>query len=149
MWKFKNLSKVVHNFFPRGKNFPNWKGSNHKLGLINCQQFNSWFKFCERRNKQEEEIESGNGDGSRSVPINNSRAIVAESGDHLTRATPWPTRGVWPHFYCGRNKPSTREEQVSLVANGLNEFWGVGENFPTDEKFILSRSLDSVSISLY
>lgn len=28
--------------------------------------------------------------------INNSRGrtIVTESGDHLTRATPWPTRGV-------------------------------------------------------
>lgn len=35
-----------------------------------------------------------------------------------------------------------REEQVSLVANGLNEFWGVKENFSTDEKFILLRCLD-------
>lgn len=35
-----------------------------------------------------------------------------------------------------------REEQVSLVANGLNEFWGVKENFSTDGKFILLRCLD-------
>ena len=26
-------------------------------------------------------------------------AIVTESGDRLTRAIPWPTRGVWPRFY--------------------------------------------------